>query len=355
MNALNSITFITIFVFIVSVNLICLNEKAYGTIELLTDDELADVNGQFSEIRLINHNKPNDTIRLFLDIHQEVYGTLDSVRAGYYYRDASELATTPMNMGLSGFAGFYHGIDNINNGANFAFMKVTSDFNTMGPMNGAMLEPWGNGGFNSSTAETRENTVTRNCNNFDWDIWVDQLQIGESPDKPTYMNGLVVRFEFDDDLTIATNPNLKRIVIGSNDSQGIMRFNAQRITGIMNPLLLTNTTNRSAGIADPYTATGGAQVVVRDPVGQCYGPGISNVEDRDTGSWFIIDFSGDHLNYSLSLGFPENGTNFNSTGPEGTVAFQNVDLWDPGWAPCGNSGMAGSDPYNTSRQVVNTE
>ncbi len=356
MNALNSIikncTFITAIMFLVL--FFCFfSKKAYAVIELMTDIEMSDVDGQLSEISIVTHNTENDTVRIFLDIHQEVYGTIESARVGYYYRDASELAMTPMQMGLSGFEGYYHGTDTINNGANFAFMKITSDFNTMGPMNGAMLQPWGNGGFDSSTAETRWNTVTRNCNNFDWDLWVDNLQIGESPDKPVYTNGLIVRFEFNDNLKTATNLNLERIIIGTNDSQGIMRYNAQRITGVLNPLLLTNTTNRSAGIVDPYNQAGGAQIAVRDPAAQSYGPAISNVEDRDTGSWLIIDFSGDHLRFSLTMGFPENGTTYNATGPEGSLGYQQTDLWDPGWAPNGNrSGMAGSDPYNTTRQAV---
>jgi len=342
-----------LFVMVISYGL--LTGNSFATIALMTDEELKTVDGQVSEIRLVTHNTENDTVRIFLDIHQEVYGSIESARAGYYYRDAAELATTPMEIGLSGFEGYYHGVDTINNGANFAFMKIISDFNTMSPMNGARLEPWGNGAFDSSTAEKRQNTTTRNCNNFDWDIWVDNLELGESPDKPLYTNGLIIRFEFDDNLkTSSNNAHLERVIIGTNDSQGIIKQNAQRITAIMNPLLLTNTTNRSAGIADPYDETGGSQIVVRDPMVQSYGAVISNVEDRDTGSWLIIDFSGDHLKFSLVMGFPENGTNFNATGPEGTVGYQNVDLWDPGWAPNGNrSGMAGSDPYETTRQAVN--
>jgi len=151
---------------------------SFSAIEMMTDDELANVDGQFSEIQVLNHNQENDTIRIFLDIHQEIYGTIDSIKAGYYYKDSSQLATTSIQIGLSGFERYYHEIDTINNGANFAFMKVLSDFNTMAPQNGATLEPWGNGAHDASNPEA---TVTKNINNFDWDLWIDNMQVGESP------------------------------------------------------------------------------------------------------------------------------------------------------------------------------
>lgn len=322
---------------------------ANAVIELMEDEELEDVNGQFSEIRLISHNNSNDTIRFFLDIHQEVYGTIETARLGYYYKDASELRNTPVSIGLSGFEGFYHGADNVNNGANFQFLRITSDFNTMAPQNGATLEPWGNGGIDSGDVE---NTTTANSNNFDWDLWIDNLQLGESPDKPQVMNGLIMRFEFTDDLTANPDAKLERIVIGSNDLQGNLYINPWRLTGSVNPLLLTNSTNRSAGAVDPYKYTAGNVMIQRDPLIQCFGVNVHNVEDRDTGAWLVIDMSGDHLGYTFVAGWPENGTNFNYAGGEGNTGYANIPLWDPSWAPGAgiSSGLGGSDPYNTARQ-----
>ena len=73
-------------------------------------------------------------------------------------------------------------------------------------------------------------SVTKNINNFDWDVWADQIQMGESPDKPQIVNGLILRMEFDSDITVSENPHLERIVIGTNDIQGNTYWNVQRAT-----------------------------------------------------------------------------------------------------------------------------
>ncbi len=327
-------------------------DYSFAVIELMGDTDLENVDGQFSEIRLVNHKVENDTVRIFLDIHQEVYGTIDSTRLGYFYKDQASLATTPAELSLSGFTGFYHGVDAVNNGANFYFLKILSDFNTMAPQNGATLEPWGNGGHD---ADNVAGTVTKNVNNFDWDLWIDNLQLGESPDKPQYVDGLILRLEFNDNLVDNANAKLERIVIGSNGVQGNMYLNAQRLTAVMNPILLTNTTNRSAAAVDPYTHTAGTVMLQRDPFVQCFGVAVHNVEDRDTGAWLVIDLEGDYLSYTFVAGFPENGTNFNFTETNGMTGHQGVDLFDPSWAPGDGvnsiqSGLGGSDPYGTARQ-----
>jgi len=324
-----------------------LTGNSFAIIELMTDEELNDVDGQVSEIRLLNHNQENDTVRLFLDIHSEVYGTIDSARVGYYYKSSSELRTTPGSIGLSGFEGFYHGVDNINNGANFQFMKVLSDFNTMAPQNGATLKPWGNGSFKEGNPQK---TTTPNHNSFDWDIWADQLQIGESPDKPNYINGLIVRVEFDNNIKTNSHAKLKRLVIGTNDQQGNLYVNAQRLTTAISPMLLTGTTNRSAGVTDPYKNTPAPLLLQRDSMIQCFALAAHNVEDRDTGSFLTIDFTGDHLKVAVTLGYPENGNDFKFYKTDGKTGLEGIDVYDPGWAPYGHSGMAGSDPYNTLRQ-----
>ncbi len=336
-------------VMIVSVLSVFNIDYSFSAIEMLSDEELSDVDGQFSEIKIVNHLKKDDTVRIFLDIHNEVYGTIDSVRAGYYYKETSQLGTTPIQIGLSGYEGYYHGLDDVNQGANFAFFKVLSDFNTMSPANGASLQPWGNGAFDSSNAESRQATATKNINNFDWDLWIDNIQVGESPDKPLYSNGVIIRLEFDNSI-YSENPHLQRIVIGSNDTQGNLYFNAQRLTGAISALVVTNTTNRSAGAVDPYKATAGVPMFQRDPMAQCFGVGVQNVEDRDTGTFLLIDLEGDHLGLSLVIGYPENATDFNFTGSVGSTGLEGIDIFSPQWSrysPTG-SGMSGGDPYNTT-------
>ena len=125
-------------------------------------------------------------------------------------------------------------------------------------------------------------SVTKNINNFDWDVWADQIQMGESPDKPQIVNGLILRMEFDSDITVSENPHLERIVIGTNDIQGNTYWNVQRATACMNGLLVTNTTNRSSGAADPYKWTTGPMMIQRDTLVQCFGVAVQNVEDSYT-------------------------------------------------------------------------
>ena len=118
----------------------------------------------------------------------------------------------------------------------------------------------------------------------------------------------------------------------------------------MNGLLVTNTTNRSAGAADPYKWTTGPMMIQRDTLVQCFGVAVQNVEDRDTGHFIIIDLLGDHLGFTMVVGYPENGIDFNYTGDDNSVGVAGIALYDPSWAPCGDSGLAGSDPYETNRQ-----
>ncbi len=307
---------------------------------LMNDTELAETEAQFSRITLESFYHENDTLRLFLDMHAAVYGSID-LKAGYYHRTSGDMRINPPAAGLSGFEGFYD-VQNYNNGANFTFAKITSDFNTMAPQNSATLKPWGNGGFDASNPEK---TLTANTNHTDWDLWIDRFRFGENPDKPMYINGQIIRFEFDGDLTDGKKDQLRRVIIGTNDIQGNIRGNYHRYTGIANPMLLAHTAGRSLGSPDPYTWTPGSIQMIRDPLIQCFGIEIFNVEDRDTGLWFVMNYTGSHVGYELIAGFPENAIDFSYT--EG---LKNIPLWDPDWTPkCGNGPL--EDPYRTSTQL----
>jgi hypothetical protein len=313
---------------------------ALALIAVMSDDDLKNIDGQFSQITLESFYEPNDTVRIFLDLHQELYGSIDSVKAGYYYRTSSELQTNMCSVGLSGYEGFYD-VQQYNNGANFNFAKVTSDFNTLAPQGSATIEPWGNGGFSEKDPV---GTLTPNSNHYDWDLWLDNVKIGESPDKPVYVNGLVMRFEFDGDLTDGSKDNLRRIIIGSNDVQGNVRGNYQRFTGLVNPMLLAHTGGRSAGTSDPYRCTGGSMQMIRDSYLQFCGINVFNVEDRDTGAWLILNLTGNRIAFELIGGWPENAIDFSYTS-----GLKSIPLWDPDWSPHGNGPL--KDPYDTMTQI----
>lgn len=326
-------------------------DTSYSEIQIMSDDELGKTDAQFSRITLESFYQENDTVRIFLDIHQQLYGSIDSVKAGYYYRSSQDMQTNVPYVGMSGFEGFYD-IQKYNNGANFNFIKITSDFNTMAPQGSATFEPWGNGGFNESDPQ---GTLTANCNNYDWDLWIDNMKFGESPDKPVYMNGQIIRFEFDGNLTDGTADNLRRIIIGTNDQQGNISANYQRYTGICNPMLLAHTAGRSLGVGDPYSYTPGTIQLIRDSYLQCFGINVFNVEDRDTGFWMVINFTGNNIGYELITGFPENSIDFSYTD-----GLKDIPLWDPDWAPGvdrNNVSLNGplTDPYGTATQLHSHE
>jgi hypothetical protein len=309
-------------------------------IQVMNDDELAKTDAQFSKITLESFYQANDTVRIFLDLHQEIYGTIDTIKAGYYYRSSDQMRTNMAQIGSSGFEGFYD-VQAYNNGANFNFAKITSDFNTLAPQGGDTFEPWGNGGYSASDPE---GTLTPNTNNYDWDIWMDNIRMGESPDKPLYMNGQIIRLEFDGNLTDNTPDHLRRIIIGTNDQQGNFYSNFQRYTGIANPMLLAHTAARSLGVADPYSYTPGTMQMVRDTYIQCFGINVFNVEDRDTGFWVVMNFTGNNIGYELITGLPENAIDFSYT-----QGLKDIPLYDPDWSPYANGPM--TDPYSTATQV----
>lgn len=307
---------------------------SFAGIEIMSDEELSDVDAQFSTVTVESWNTENDTIRMFMDVHMEVYGTIESVRAGYYTRSSSEMRTNMAQIGLSGFEKFYDlqgetsdGTRYYNDGANFNFAKITSDFNTMAPQGAGTIEPWGNGGIDSRNSETLLETLTPNTNYTDWDLWIDNIRLGESPDKPMYMNGMIMRVEFDDSYD-AEGAQIQRLIIGTNDQQGNFYSNMQRYTGIVNPMLLAYTAGRSLGVADPYEYTPGTMQMIRDSYIQCFGINIFNVEDRDTGMWMIMNMEGDHIGFEMINGLPENAIDFSYT-----QGVWDIPLWDPDWSP----------------------
>ena len=329
--------------FLMTLSLISLNFMcglAFAGMQVMNDEELSKLDGQFSKITLESFYTSNDTVRIFLDIHQELYGSIDSVKAGYYYRDSSDMRTNMAKIGLSGFEGFYD-VQDYNNGANFNFAKITSDFNTMAPQGSDTFEPWGNGGHDEGNPQA---TLTANCNNYDWDLWIDNMRFGESPDKPVYMNGQIIRLEFDGDLTDGTKDGLRRIIIGTNDQQGNISANYHRYTGIANPMLLAHTAGRSLGVSDPYSYTTGTMQMVRDSYLQCFGINVFNVEDRDTGFWIVLNLEGNHIGYELITGLPENAIDFSYTD-----GVKSIPLWDPDWSPHSDGPL--TDPYQTVNQA----
>jgi hypothetical protein len=116
-------------------------------------------------------------------------------------------------------------------------------------------------------------------------------------------------------------------------------------------MLLASTSGRSAGSVDPYQWTPGSMQLIRDSYLQCFGINIANVEDRDTGMWLIINFTGNNILYEMIAGFPENAIDFSYT-----QGLKDIPLWDPDWSPRKDTNgnyINGplTDPYNTANQA----
>ncbi|WP_300667386.1 hypothetical protein [Desulfoluna sp.] len=75
----------------------------------------------------------------------------------------------------------------------------------------------------------------RNRNYLDWDFAVDNLRMGQNPDEPVRINGLVIRLKYDN--IDSVDRKLTDIIVGTNDLQGDLSFDYKRATGIYSPKL----------------------------------------------------------------------------------------------------------------------
>lgn len=147
--------------------LLALPASSSAELSEMSNAQMAEIHGHGATSLYIEEN----TVRLFLDIHMETYGDIDSAKAGYYEK---------------------------------------------------------NGQYN-------------------WDMNWNNLTLGEAMDTPLVTDGLVFRFEFDDndgatnnDIT-ATNKQLKRIFIGTNHMDGQISGKFTTTTGAVHPGVVNET------------------------------------------------------------------------------------------------------------------
>ncbi|MCF8026458.1 MAG: hypothetical protein K9K82_13350 [Desulfobacteraceae bacterium] len=131
----------------------------------MTNAEMAQIRGTGPTNLYIE----GDTVRLFLDIHMETFGEIDSAKAAYYPKEDSSGTTV-----------------------------------------------------------------------YNWDVnWTD-VTIGQSMATPLVTDGLIFRTEFDD--INASNKQLKRIIIGTNNMDGQISGTFTTTTGAVNPTVVGQTT-----------------------------------------------------------------------------------------------------------------
>lgn len=246
-------------------------------LEALDDTALAAVDAQAGPVTI---SVEQDTVRLFFDTYIETYAEIDQVRMGYYYKGKRDLVTRKgMNpgthMGSDGDPRLKWG-ENVDGHQRFQVdygrYGEDGDKGSLTPERYAMeyelvkhgvreteyvpwtdddlymakfknkviiddfieLNMWVEGvqGDNRKTSGFSRQTY-QNRNYLDWDINLNNVRLGASPDNPAKINGLVVRLKYDK----VNDPNrrLTDIIIGTNDMQADLMVDLRRATGIYSP------------------------------------------------------------------------------------------------------------------------
>ena len=168
----------------------------------MSDQELAAVTGQGTTNLYIEEN----TVRLFLDVHIETYGTIASAMAGRYEKSSYELRTLKNHINAS---------------------EIDSNWCTIKDIDGNIIIQGTQG-------------IGLNTNTQDWDMSWQNVTLGESTEAPLVIDGLVIRTEFDD--LSAPTKTLKRIMVGTNNMVGTISGDFSRTSGAIHPSVPQNPT-----------------------------------------------------------------------------------------------------------------
>lgn len=240
---------------------------AFARLEKLSDEALAAITGMGAvDFSILG----GDTARFFFDVHAEIYAEIDSVKLGYYQK--TDLTTRKF---LS--ADDPHVVDNgngtfdiVENGSvvqdNLPFHVYVDDDNLTHTLaycdndfyqyqyqntaaSGAYYVDGRQGENNVNVSgELFSSNRTVNQNNMDWDINIENLRIGTSPDEPMVIDGLVVHLKYDD-----INSPVKRltdIIIGTNSMEGDFYGDLKRITGYVNTKLPQTARNTDPALTE---------------------------------------------------------------------------------------------------------
>ena len=239
--------------------------QALAQLEKLSDETLATITGMGAvDFSVLG----SDTARFFFDVHAEIYAEVDSVKLGYY--EKQDLTTRKF---LS--ADDPHVVDN-GNGTfdimeegvvvhdDYPYHVYVDDSNITHSVaycdndyyqyqyehstaNGSYYVDGRQGENNVNVSgELFSSNRTMNQNNMDWDINIENLRIGTSPDEPMVIDGLVVHLKYDD--MDSPDKRLTDIIIGTNSMEGEIYGDMKRITGYVNTKLAQNTRNTDSAL-----------------------------------------------------------------------------------------------------------
>ena len=286
-----------------------------SALEALDDQELASVDAQAGPVTI---SVENDTVRLFFDTYIETYAEVDKVRMGFYYKDQKDLVTRKgLNPGIikdpligDNYRAEYDEritwLNGLNDPHQLYQMDYTGYENTDG-VRGSMTPsvyameyqlakkhdghlkwetefvPWtdddlymakykdklgvkwvdGAQGDNAELYNFSSKTY-QNRGYLDWDISLDNVRLGSSPDSPAKINGLVMRLKYDD--LDSDDPKLTDIIIGTNDMQADLMVDFKRATGFYSAKNAYRSRRKTL-----QTGGGLGQTVVGTDLGQEFG------------------------------------------------------------------------------------
>lgn len=247
-------------------------------LESLNDHDLAAVDAQSGPVTF---SVENDTVRLFFDTYIEAYAEIDQVRMGYYYKDKVDLVTrkgmNPGELNTFGNRAKYDPRITWKNNPGESHQLFQIDYSgyggTLTPERYAMEYElvkdghpekehvpwtdddlymakykvpllvqgmWVDGCQADNDAKVLgmipmyfSNNTYQNRNYLDWDISLDNVRLGASPDNPAIINGLVVRLKYDN--INSPERRLTDIIIGTNDMQADLMVDFRRATGLYSP------------------------------------------------------------------------------------------------------------------------
>lgn len=247
--------------------------QADAEMKTMSDKELDGISARQS---LSEFTIEDNSVRVFCDIHIETYLEVDSIKMGYYEKSDNGIGQTG-GLATSKFGGV-----------------PDDNYSSLGTYQGLQ----GTG---------------QNQNYNDWDINWENLQLGNSETEPLIINGVITIVEFDD--ISSPNRKVERLVMGTNDMQGTISADMLRTTGMVNPMLSTDSTLRAQGDTNPES--GNPILLKRDSFLTNWDDKlVFNASDNDTGFWWIFTVGTgpngetDHIGWEIVAGYDERAIDF---------------------------------------------
>ena len=235
---------------------------------VLSDAELGEVTGTGA----VDFSVDGSTMRIFIDTTLELFGEIDSLKLGYYYRpdlttrkvvDPADPKIKNQNGGVTGMIPFdeipadpfvlkeiehkchANELDEVGlyytDSDEMQFKYKEIEVPLFSDVKGYLEGPAGLNNYKHPLLGTMggaftkmgfSDVPTQNQAYWDWDINWENVRLGKSEEEPLRMNGLVIRIEMDE-----SKQHITDLIVGTNDLQGQFYADMLRTTGYLNPKL----------------------------------------------------------------------------------------------------------------------